>query len=308
MACPYDILQLNRDADSEEINEAYRKLALLLHPQRCDSGESDGKSTKEMFVLLSCSYETLINPLTRRRYHSILSSLQDEKSMKSGMNTIHLIYDNTVSQCISPKLHEGNDSLSNERDDLHFVAMTRARDFRPFTDPYELFNANFGSDIFGTQEADSRDDEKVGSKLKNISHKFKSIGKMLRQRRIISRTNISRDERLANLDEAFRTEMKTDLNGNTRHIKKYSKVVGDKLMTRIETTIMKKMADGTISTEKIVEITREEVHENYGKLNEEENTKELKVVTQVRLLFERCNSCAIAPCVGSSEFQLSKVD
>ena len=64
---PYKTLSLRRDATVAEITAAYRKLSLLHHPsrRRNDSG---------MFVAVSASYQTLIEPRYRRRYDNTTKS------------------------------------------------------------------------------------------------------------------------------------------------------------------------------------------------------------------------------------------
>ena len=53
----YKILEINRDASSEEIKKAYRKLSMIHHPDK--NGNSE-ESTKK-FKLLASAYEVLGN-------------------------------------------------------------------------------------------------------------------------------------------------------------------------------------------------------------------------------------------------------
>ena len=64
---PYKTLSLRRDATVAEITAAYRKLSLLHHPSR-------RRDVSGMFVAVSASYQTLIEPRYRRRYDTTTKS------------------------------------------------------------------------------------------------------------------------------------------------------------------------------------------------------------------------------------------
>ena len=64
---PYRVLQVRRDATSAEIRQSYRKLSLFFHPGRKRSRRNYNK-----FVVLSKSYETLINEQARQRYDEVV--------------------------------------------------------------------------------------------------------------------------------------------------------------------------------------------------------------------------------------------
>ena len=60
----YRILQVSKDATTEEIKKSYRKLALTLHPDR-----NDGDAEKTVaFKEASEAYDVLISPERRRQY------------------------------------------------------------------------------------------------------------------------------------------------------------------------------------------------------------------------------------------------
>ena len=52
---PYELLDLDRNADTRTVKRAYRRLAKLYHP---DAARDDGRA----FVALRTAYETLIDP------------------------------------------------------------------------------------------------------------------------------------------------------------------------------------------------------------------------------------------------------
>lgn len=57
----YDILGVSQNATIEEIKIAFRKLALLYHPDK-------NPHTKELFVKILHAYEVLSNPILREKY------------------------------------------------------------------------------------------------------------------------------------------------------------------------------------------------------------------------------------------------
>lgn len=72
----YTILGLNRDCTSNDIASAYRKMALLWHPDRNQRPEAEGKFNK-----LAEAYETLSNPDKRTQYDL---KLDKQKCAKVG--------------------------------------------------------------------------------------------------------------------------------------------------------------------------------------------------------------------------------
>jgi molecular chaperone DnaJ len=60
----YEILEVNRNATSEEVKKAYRKLALKYHPDR----NSGNKEAEEKFKEAAEAYEVLSNPEKRNLY------------------------------------------------------------------------------------------------------------------------------------------------------------------------------------------------------------------------------------------------
>ena len=61
----HEILNVTKDASSEEIKKAYRKLALECHPDR----NPGNKAAEERFKEISEAYSVLSDPEKRDRYN-----------------------------------------------------------------------------------------------------------------------------------------------------------------------------------------------------------------------------------------------
>lgn len=69
----YSILgieHLTYEAKDSDIKSAYRKLALIYHPDKL--GEQISESEKEIWLKIQNAYETLIDPVQRKKYDSAL--------------------------------------------------------------------------------------------------------------------------------------------------------------------------------------------------------------------------------------------
>ncbi len=60
----YQLLAVSRDATTEEISKAYRRIALKTHPDK----NSGNKKMLEIFKLSTCAYHILSNPRKRAEY------------------------------------------------------------------------------------------------------------------------------------------------------------------------------------------------------------------------------------------------
>ncbi|KAK1406778.1 hypothetical protein QVD17_38386 [Tagetes erecta] len=67
---PYDTLELEGDADDEEIKLAYRRLAKFYHPDVYDGRGSleEGETAEARFIKIQAAYELLIDSDERRKY------------------------------------------------------------------------------------------------------------------------------------------------------------------------------------------------------------------------------------------------
>lgn len=71
----YDILQISREATEKEIQQAYRRLAKILHPDVCREPDAE-----ELFKELNCAYSVLSDPQKRSLYDATLRTGQDYES------------------------------------------------------------------------------------------------------------------------------------------------------------------------------------------------------------------------------------
>ncbi|GAB2287783.1 hypothetical protein Dimus_036394 [Dionaea muscipula] len=67
---PYEILEVERDAEEEEIKFSYRRLAKFYHPDVYDGrGDlAEGESAESRFIKIQAAYELLIDEEKRRQY------------------------------------------------------------------------------------------------------------------------------------------------------------------------------------------------------------------------------------------------
>ncbi len=65
----YQILGIGRDASNREIRKAFKKLALLHHPDK-----SKEKDAQEKFLKINKAYETLKDEEKRKRFINLITS------------------------------------------------------------------------------------------------------------------------------------------------------------------------------------------------------------------------------------------
>lgn len=67
MRCHYEVLGVSQDASLDEIKKAYRKKALVYHP---DKNADNVEEAKKRFIEVQDAYETLSNDQERAWYDS----------------------------------------------------------------------------------------------------------------------------------------------------------------------------------------------------------------------------------------------
>ena len=176
---PYQVLQIRRDATPAEIRHSYQRLALLYHP-----GRRTSVTNKQLFILVSACYETLIDDTARERIDEILMSKKDlrphanhhhgHKHASSTPRGKILIGERPIQLPRLLSMVSGEESSSDDddtatthstsedgRDVPHYSKVDTDRlfggpmkilyqvnDFRAFTPPLDLFDDTFGSHIF----------------------------------------------------------------------------------------------------------------------------------------------------------------
>ncbi len=81
----YEVLGVDRNADSEEIKKAYRKLALKFHPDR----NPNDKSSEEKFKELGEAYEILNDPQSRAHYDRFGHAAFGARARQPGAGGFH---------------------------------------------------------------------------------------------------------------------------------------------------------------------------------------------------------------------------
>lgn len=87
-ATKYEILGVAPNATPEDLRVAYRRLALLYHPDR--HPEEDRKQAGEIFRRIASAWETLSDPEERGRYDSALSRKEEFKERSVGAPEVSL--------------------------------------------------------------------------------------------------------------------------------------------------------------------------------------------------------------------------
>jgi DnaJ-class molecular chaperone len=69
MECHYAILGIAKDASVAEIKQAYRKAALLYHPDKISNNNTNtNNDNNKMFIKINTAYQILIDPIRREEY------------------------------------------------------------------------------------------------------------------------------------------------------------------------------------------------------------------------------------------------
>ena len=87
--CPYEVLEVSKDASEDEIKKAYRKLAILHHP---DKNQGSQESTVK-FQQISAAYAVLSCPEKRSRYDMKGSLDEDDSDGQADMNDLLRVFE-----------------------------------------------------------------------------------------------------------------------------------------------------------------------------------------------------------------------
>lgn len=97
----YDVLGIAPNATSEEIKQAYKKKALLVHPDKATINQMEPKVAEELFKALSLANEVLSDPVARRTYHQTLDCPPLEYSDLVTSSVFNVQSDFNLKQAIS---------------------------------------------------------------------------------------------------------------------------------------------------------------------------------------------------------------
>ncbi len=81
MRCHYEVLEVDKEADSEDLKKAYRKLALKYHP---DKNRDNTEAAKEAFQEIQQAYDVLSDPQERAWYDKHRDALLRGLSSSEG--------------------------------------------------------------------------------------------------------------------------------------------------------------------------------------------------------------------------------
>jgi DnaJ family protein C protein 7 len=84
----YAILGVSKDANESELKKAYRKQALLWHPDKHTESEEKAKIAEAKFKDITEAYEILNDDQKRRRYDSGVDLQDDDGMGMGGMNNV----------------------------------------------------------------------------------------------------------------------------------------------------------------------------------------------------------------------------
>ena len=69
---PYDVLQIDMNANDDEIRKQFKMFTIILHPDKCDDPRA-----KDAFPIIDSSYKTLQDPTKKRMFQKIMSDAKE---------------------------------------------------------------------------------------------------------------------------------------------------------------------------------------------------------------------------------------
>ena len=157
---PYHVLQVRNDATPAEIRGAYRRLALWHHPGRRkaqDLPAGELQRRYNVFSTLAASYEILIDMGSRQLYDALLRQECDGEIWVGGKPWLpstsslsHALTTGSGGEKVEdgvPAMEKSETTVSegNEESSDTLALFVKARGGRSLSDPYDVFEAVFGS-------------------------------------------------------------------------------------------------------------------------------------------------------------------
>ncbi|KAF8889378.1 hypothetical protein BD779DRAFT_1439269 [Infundibulicybe gibba] len=139
----YDILELPKDATTEQVRKAYKKKALQTHPDRLPVGSTpeEKAASEEKFRMVNNAYEVLNDPKSRRAYdlHGVWPPPNPEDTMPGRpTGSRHRAHPRHYQG--HHHHHQHHHNSQHMHSDPFFTPFTSFM----FTDPFTLFDSIFG--------------------------------------------------------------------------------------------------------------------------------------------------------------------
>lgn len=133
----YDVLGIKRSASDKEIKKAFRKLAVLYHPDK-----NKEKGAEEKFREIAEAYEVLSDDDKRKEYDMVGHAGYTHKQTGGGEKPFNHAF------------HFNFDDIFAEFDSFPGFGGGFARDFDDgFMDMEDFFGSSFGGDHFGSHDS-----------------------------------------------------------------------------------------------------------------------------------------------------------
>lgn len=120
---PYEHLNLRFDATPEEVKKQYRKLSLVVHPDKCKH-----PNAKDAFDLLRAAQEWLLDEARRAELHTVLD-LAKEEVLKARAKEAKKDVTVKVAALIHDDGRQGVEQAWQQSDDFHEQWRLKSREF-----------------------------------------------------------------------------------------------------------------------------------------------------------------------------------
>jgi DnaJ family protein A protein 5 len=197
MRCHYEVLGVARDASDDDLKKAYRKLALLWHPDKHSTTPETYAEAETRFKEIQAAYEVLREPNERKWYDDHRESILRGKSFGADADDDDEECDINLWEYFSTSCFKGEEDFVRVYDDLFSrICEMEDRAYKPrFTDAdrlpefYDMWssfvsNRSFAwADKYNVNEAPNRDYRRAMEKenKKERDKKRKEFQDRLRQ-------------------------------------------------------------------------------------------------------------------------------